>query len=81
MKIFKISFNDINGGSIRCYATHKENKKYDNKEDSNFIYGVQQKEFDLLLDTSKPYDDFQTRIEKVEKRITQFIGFFKKAGK
>ena len=24
MKIFKISFNDINGGSIRCYATHKE---------------------------------------------------------
>ena len=25
MKIFKVAFNDINGGSIRCYATHSEN--------------------------------------------------------
>ena len=66
MEIFKISFNDINGGSIRCYATHKENSKQDVKENLQLINEIRHKEFDLELDTEKPYLEFQQRIEKLK---------------
>ena len=29
MKVFDAELNDINGGSIRCYATHVDNARYD----------------------------------------------------
>jgi hypothetical protein len=64
MKIFKISFNDINGGSIRCYATHKESGLYYNKENHQLMNEIRQKEFDLELDTVKPYVAFHYRSEK-----------------
>ena len=37
LKIFKVSKNNINGGSIRCYVTHKDNKIYDNQMDLQYI--------------------------------------------
>jgi len=45
--IFKISFNEINGGSIRCYATHKEYAGHDEKVNYSLINETRQKEFDL----------------------------------
>ncbi len=81
MKIFKISFNDINGGSIRCYAAHKEYNGYDNKENSKVINEVRQKEFDLELDTDKPYENFQKRIEKLKDELYEMLVKFKKKGK
>ena len=64
MKIVKVGFNDINGGSIRCYATHKNNFKYKSKNNIESIKDIRQKEFDLELDTDKPYKNFQNRINK-----------------
>lgn len=81
MKIFKISFNDINGGSIRCYATHKESGLYYSKEDHQFMNEVRQKEFDLELDTDKPYVAFQYRIEKVKNDLHGLLLKLKKEGK
>lgn len=81
MKIFKISFNDINGGSIRCYATHKESGLYYSKEDHHFMNEVRQKEFDLELDTDKPYVAFQYRIEKVKNDLHDLLLKLKKEGK
>lgn len=81
MKIFKISFNDINGGSIRCYATHKESGLYYSKEDHQFMNEVRQKEFDLELDTDKPYVAFQYRIEKVKNDLHNLLLKLKKEGK
>jgi SAM-dependent methyltransferase len=81
MKIFKISFNDINGGSIRCYATHKESGLYYNKEDHWMMNEVRQKEFDLELDTDKPYVAFQYRIEKVKNDLHDLLVKLKKEGK
>jgi 2-polyprenyl-3-methyl-5-hydroxy-6-metoxy-1,4-benzoquinol methylase len=81
MKIFKIYFNDINGGSIRCYATHADSKVYDKKEDLNTIYSVRQKEFDLMLDTAKPYADFQKRIESVKVELHDLLVNLNKQGK
>jgi SAM-dependent methyltransferase len=81
MKIFKISFNDINGGSIRCYSTHKEYNGYDEKTNYSFINDVRQKEFDLELDTDKPYHAFQKRVEKLGKELRGMLVKLKKKGK
>lgn len=81
MKVFKISFNDINGGSIRCYATHKENSLYDSEENQILINEIRQKEFDLELDTDKPYVEFQKRIESLKVELHNLLVNLKKEGK
>jgi SAM-dependent methyltransferase len=81
MKIFKIVFNDINGGSIRCFATHKESSLYFSTENYKLINEVRQKEFDLELDTDKPYVAFQYRIEKVKNELHSLLLKLKKEGK
>lgn len=81
MKIFKISFNDINGGSIRCFATHKEYDGYNQKENYRLIGETRQKEFDLELDTGKPYTSFQQRIKKLRTEMHDLLVKYKKKGK
>ena len=81
MKIFKISFNEINGGSIRCYATHKDNSKHDKKENYQLINEIRHKEFDLELDTDKPYVAFQNRIEKLKVELHDLLVKLKLEGK
>ena len=60
MKIVNVALNDINGGSIRCYATHINNFSYKKEEFVKNIATLRQKEFDLELDTDL------TRIFKIE---------------
>ena len=80
MKIFRIEFNPINGGSIRCYATHKENNSHDNLHDIKLINETRQKEFDLELDTDKPYLAFQQRILKLKNELHELLARLKKEG-
>jgi|694.fasta_scaffold44385_5 SAM-dependent methyltransferase len=81
MKIFKISFNEINGGSIRCYATHKDNSRHDSKENYQLINEIRHKEFDLELDTDKPYAAFQQRIEVLKTVLHKLLVDLKNEGK
>lgn len=81
MKIFKISFNDINGGSIRCYATHDTNTQYGNAEDQKLITETRHTEFDLELDTDKPYKAFTERINKIKVELHDLLANLKKEGK
>jgi SAM-dependent methyltransferase len=81
MKVFKISFNEINGGSIRCYATHRENSAHDSKENDALLNEVRHKEFDLELDTDKPYLEFQQRIEKLKVELHELLVSLKEQGK
>ncbi len=81
MKIFKVAFNDINGGSIRCYATHSENDSHDEAENYDLINDVRQKEFDMELDTDKPYVEFQHRIEILRDELHETIANLKRQGK
>lgn len=81
MKIFKISFNDINGGSIRCYATHRENSKHDKKENYQLINETRHKEFDLKLDTDAPYVAFQKRINLLKTELHDLLVKLRSEGK
>lgn len=81
MKIFNISFNDINGGSIRCFATHKACNLYDKTGDAELINSIRHKEFDLELDTDKPYIAFQQRIGKLKEELYVLLSTLKAEGK
>jgi 2-polyprenyl-3-methyl-5-hydroxy-6-metoxy-1,4-benzoquinol methylase len=81
MKLFKIGFNDINGGSIRCFATHDTNITFDNADDIAFLNETRQAEFDLELDTDKPYAAFWQRISKLKTELNSLLTKLKSEGK
>lgn len=74
LRLFRHSFNDINGGSIRCYATKAANTKYDNAESIAEIEKTHLAEFELALDTDEPYLAFQMRIEGIRTRLLDLLG-------
>ncbi len=73
LRVFRIAFNDINGGSIRCYATHASSQKHGTPEDARLLGDVRQSEFDLALDTDAPYRAFQQRVDKQRDELTALI--------
>jgi SAM-dependent methyltransferase len=80
MKLFKVTFNDINGGSIRCFATHDSNISYDNPDDIRFLNEVRQSEFDMELDTDKPYKAFWERIKRLKQELHDLLRRLKAEG-
>lgn len=81
MKIFNVVQNDINGGSLRCYATHENNFCYRNERYMQNIINIHQEEFDLELDTDKPYKNFQDRINVHKEALISLLKKLKKEGK
>ncbi len=81
LKIFNVIENDINGGSIRCYATHEDNFAYKKDEYQQNIKQLRQQEFDLELDTDKPYKNFQDRINVHKQELINLLKDLKKQGK
>jgi SAM-dependent methyltransferase len=81
MKVLKVEFNDINGGSIRCYATHASNFEFRNRDDHRTLRQVRQQEFDLALDTDKPYKNFQDRINRHKDELSSLLRDLRGQGK
>jgi len=81
MKILNVALNDINGGSLRCYATHNTNFKYKNEHHLQNIKAMHQDEFDLELDTDKPYKNFQNRINVHRDELITLLKKLKSEGK
>jgi SAM-dependent methyltransferase len=80
MKVFNVALNDINGGSIRCYATHADNFAYKKEEFNQSIQALRQEEFDLELDTDKPYKNFQDRVNVHKEELISLLRKLKKEG-
>jgi len=81
MKVFNVTLNGINGGSLRCYATHSTNFRYKNEHYLQNIKAMHQDEFDLELDTDKPYKNFQDRINVHRDELITLLKKFKSEGK
>ncbi len=81
MKVFNVTLNDINGGSLRCYATHATNFKYKSEQYFQNIRAMHQSEFDLELDTDKPYKNFQDRINIHRDELITLLKRLKMEGK
>jgi len=81
LKIVDAVLNDINGGSIRCYATHLDNFAFKKPEAVTRIKLLRQTEFDMELDTDKPYKHFQDRINVHKEQLLSLLKMLKKEGK
>lgn len=81
MKVFNVTQNDINGGSICCYATPSENFAFRKEAFDENLKALRQAEFDLELDTDKPYKNFQDRINLHKQELYGLILKLRKQGK
>lgn len=81
LKIFNVVTNSVNGGSVRCYATHTTTFRYKSPGFAENMKALRQLEFDLELDTDKPYRDFQTRIEQHRDELRGLLRDLKAQGK
>jgi len=81
LKVFNASVNPINGGSLRCYATHADNFVYKKDEFTENVKALRQDEFDLELDTDKPYKNFQDRVNVHRQELTALLKKLKREGK
>ncbi len=81
LRVFKAAINDINGGSLRLYLTHAENSGYGAQADRDFLRTLRVREFELELDTDRPYRAFQDRIEVLRSEIFSLLAGAKAEGK
>ena len=81
LKIFNVSLNSINGGSIRCLATHADTFTYKKDEYISNIKALRQEEFDFELDTDRPYQHFQDRINVHKEELNTLLKKLHKDGK
>ena len=81
MKIVTVDLNTINGGSIRCFATHAGTFSYKKEEYLAKVKALRQEEFDLELDTDKPYTHFQDRINVHRAELNELLKKLKNKGK
>jgi hypothetical protein len=81
LKVVRVEENDINGGSIRCYVAKQDSVRYINPEWRAQIAQMRQQEFDLELDTDKPYQNFQDRINVHREKLLGMLKRLKAEGK
>jgi SAM-dependent methyltransferase len=81
MKCVRVEENDINGGSIRCYVARNDSLGHIRPEWRAQIAAMRQYEFDLELDTDKPYQHFQDRINVHREKLLGLLKRLKAEGK
>src|SRR4051794_10627945 len=81
LKVFRAELNESNGGSIRCYVTHASSIAHKQEEWLAGLKRLRQAEFDLELDTDKPYKSFQDRINLHREELVALLKKFKREGK
>jgi hypothetical protein len=81
LRIFQISLNWINGGSIRCYVCKADCFVHDTPGAAELIRRLQVNEFQMQLDTNAPYQAFQNRIEALRAEMTALLARIHGEGK
>ena len=78
MRVLRATCNEINGGSIRCVATHTGNLAL---AADPALQELRLREFDLELDTDKPYEAFQERIVHHRDHLRSLLKRLRQEGK
>ena len=81
LKVARAELNPINGGSIRCYVVHDGCNAFRNQEWIAGLKQLRQDEFDLELDTDKPYKSFQDRINLHRDELVTLLKKLRREGK
>ena len=70
LKIFHVEKNDLYGGSIRAYMTHKNNNEISTLPS---VQNIIQDENNLGLDDMTIYNEFADRVNKIKDKLRKFI--------
>ena len=70
LKIFHVEKNNVYGGSIRAYMTHKNNNAIST---SPSIQNIIKEEDNLGLDDMAIYNKFADRVNKIKEKLRKFI--------
>jgi NDP-4-keto-2,6-dideoxyhexose 3-C-methyltransferase len=81
LRIFKTVINDINGGSIRCYACRASNTSHGTAEDRATVHQLRIREFEMELDTDAPYVAFQQKIDRLKEELNALLFDIRARGK
>ncbi|HRH81878.1 MAG TPA: class I SAM-dependent methyltransferase [Thiobacillaceae bacterium] len=81
LKLFRAELNNINGGSIRCFACHADYYGFARPEWAEGLRRLRLREFELELDTDRPYRNFQERINVHRDQLLKLLMDLKKQGK
>ncbi len=71
LKVVDVSMNAVNGGSFAITATHKKNKSIE--VNRPVIEWLLSQEASMGLDTPRPYRDFEERVYRHRKDLTNLI--------
>jgi hypothetical protein len=80
LKLVNATLNEINGGSVSCTATHLGSGNYRAPEFQKNLDLLRLHEFDLSLETDRPYASFQERIEKHRDELSGLLRDLKRQG-
>ncbi len=81
LRIFRVSRNEINGGSIRCFVTHADHSAFSRPDWTDGVRALRDKEAKLELWTDRPYQEFQERIEAQRATLMTLLKRLKGEGK
>jgi SAM-dependent methyltransferase len=81
LKIVNCELNNINGGSIRCFAAHTNSFAYKREDHLQNLRILRQEEFDMELDSDKPYRNFQDHINVHREELLSLLRRLKREGK
>tara|TARA_B100000900_G_scaffold384490_1_gene373359 strand:+ start:1487 stop:2767 length:1281 start_codon:yes stop_codon:yes gene_type:complete len=81
LKIFDITRNNINGGSIRCFVTHEDNNNYNKEKNIKKIKNLISYEKKIKIKKINIYKEFDYNIKKIQKKLTMKIDLILKQNK
>ncbi len=82
LAVADVEENEINGGTIRVYACHAGSHHAAPTDGTrNRVYHMQRREFDLMLDTGKPYHAFAERVAAIRTELPSFLSGLRAQGK
>jgi len=81
LHVIRAEFNGMNGGSVRLFVTHNNCFKYKNDHDLLKLREIRVREFDMELDSDKPYRQFQNRMEKQRDNLVELLKSIHASGK
>jgi len=81
LRLVRVQQNAINGGSIRCFATHRDFFGFESDKHIATLNSMRQSEFDLGLESDKPYKEFEDRVNLHRKELYLMVRDLVRLGK
>jgi hypothetical protein len=80
LEVVTAELNDVNGGSIRLFAGH-QGVHTPSPEATDRLQTIRIREFELALDSQKPYEDFAANVARVKSELAELLRSLKADGK